>query len=146
MAWLCARTVLQTCRRRISYSLACAKDCKYHSQDNSRRIVRSTHFRVIHLRNVFRSSIDFDFRSTANVLRMVENEKNISINSHVRSFFFLTVADPLDHATGLEKREMLAHLAGNDVSCDVSSLASTSIFLWLCCTSDIIISHIITII
>lgn len=40
------------------------------------------------------------------------------------SFLLLTVADPLDHATGLEKREMLAHLAGNDVSCDVSSSAN----------------------
>ncbi|XP_032683040.1 cytochrome c oxidase subunit 5B, mitochondrial-like [Odontomachus brunneus] len=51
MAWLCARTVLQTCRRPISYSLVCAQK---------------------------------DF------------------------------AEPLDHATGLEKREMLARLAGNE--------------------------------
>jgi len=34
------------------------------------------------------------------------------------SLLFLIVADPLDHATGLEKREMIAHLAGNDVGCD----------------------------
>jgi len=101
-------------------------------------------FALSTLRNVFRSSIDFDFQSTA-VLRMVENErKKILINSSVHSLLILTVADPLDHATGLEKREMLAHLAGNDVSCDVFSLASTSIFLWLCCTNDIIISDIIT--
>lgn len=64
------------------------------------------------------------------------------------SFLFLTVADPLDHATGLEKREMLAHLAGNDVSCDVSSSANVAyvdIFLWLWFASDIIIiSDIIT--
>ncbi|KYN44057.1 Cytochrome c oxidase subunit 5B, mitochondrial [Trachymyrmex septentrionalis] len=53
MAWLCARTVLQTCRRRISYSLACSQKKQ-------------------------------------------------------------ELADPLDHATGLEKREMLAYLAGND--------------------------------
>ncbi|XP_020289735.1 cytochrome c oxidase subunit 5B, mitochondrial-like [Pseudomyrmex gracilis] len=51
MAWLCARTVLRTCRRPISYSLTCAQ----------------------------------------------------------KKF-----ADPLDHATGLEKREMLARLAGNE--------------------------------
>ncbi|XP_014479396.1 PREDICTED: cytochrome c oxidase subunit 5B, mitochondrial-like [Dinoponera quadriceps] len=51
MAWLCARTVLQTCRRPISYSLTCA-------------------------------------------------QKNF--------------ADPLDHATGVDKKEMLAKLAGND--------------------------------
>lgn len=35
--------------------------------------------------------------------------------------FCLTVADPLDHATGLEKKEMLARLAGNDVSGHISS-------------------------
>ncbi|RLU25318.1 hypothetical protein DMN91_001474 [Ooceraea biroi] len=50
MAWLCARSILQTCRRSISYSSACAKK----------------------------------------------------------------FADSLDHATGLEKREMLAYMAGND--------------------------------
>lgn len=26
------------------------------------------------------------------------------------------MAEPLDHATGIEKAELLAHLAGNDVS------------------------------
>lgn len=26
------------------------------------------------------------------------------------------MAEPLDHATGVEKAELLAHLAGNDVS------------------------------
>lgn len=40
---------------------------------------------------------------------------------------FLTVAEPLDHATGLEKKEMLAQLAGNEVSCDVSRSANTPI-------------------
>jgi hypothetical protein len=30
-------------------------------------------------------------------------------------WFFAVMADPLEHATGIEKREMLAELAGNDV-------------------------------
>ncbi|KAL0130632.1 hypothetical protein PUN28_002337 [Cardiocondyla obscurior] len=52
MAWLCARSVFQTSRRQISYSLACAQKKAF--------------------------------------------------------------ADPLDHATGLEKRERLAEIAGNE--------------------------------
>lgn len=30
-------------------------------------------------------------------------------------FYFSVMADPLEHATGLEKQEMLAKAAGNDV-------------------------------
>lgn len=94
-----------------------------------RRVVPHTFFTfscLSALRNVFRSPIDFDSRSTADVLRTIEREKGgkkISVNSCV--CLFLTVADPLDHATGLEKREMLAEIAGNEVSCDVSRSTNT---------------------
>jgi hypothetical protein len=47
-------------------------------------------------------------------------------------FLCLTVADPLDHATGLEKREMLAHIAGNDVSHYILNLTDIkNISLWI---------------
>lgn len=66
----------------------------------------------------FVSPIDFDFRPTADVLRAIEKEwrEEKSSDDSCLCSFFSTVADPLDHATGLEKREMLARLAGNDVS------------------------------
>lgn len=53
------------------------------------------------------------------ILTQRKNSEKFSI--HDVRFLFSTVADSLDHATGLEKREMLARLAGNDVSCDVST-------------------------
>lgn len=38
------------------------------------------------------------------------------------------MADPLEHATGLEKQEMLANLAGNDVSGFVFSFFSAALY------------------
>ena len=37
------------------------------------------------------------------------------------------MADPMEHATGLEKRELLARVAGNDVS---RIVLCTKYFLW----------------
>lgn len=34
------------------------------------------------------------------------------------------MADPLEHATGIEKREMLAELAGNDVRANLAIFAT----------------------
>lgn len=124
MAWLCARTVLQTCRRRISYSLACSqkKECKYSFRDESsvpHRFFTFSHYLhyVIFFAHWFWLSVH-----GRRIARDEEREKNFGqFHTYISVFLFLTVADPLDHATGLEKREMLAQLAGNEVSCDIST-------------------------
>jgi len=70
-------------------------------------------FTYFALRNIFCPPIDFKF--WLQLIFYYTTKRKIC---HSR-LFFLTVADPLDHATGLEKRELLAHLAGNDVSCSL---------------------------
>jgi len=40
----------------------------------------------------------------------------------INLFLFLGFPDPLDLATGIEKKEMLLRLAGNDVSCTLNVL------------------------
>jgi len=50
------------------------------------------------------------------IIEIILNNPSNSIIC-INLFLFLGFPDPLDLATGIEKKEMLLRLAGNDVSC-----------------------------